>query len=394
MVKPAVGKPLRKESLMATLKKRRGNWYARVQWRNTNYKMREIQIPLRTESKAIAISRLFMVDKVETDIKAGISFTFPWLNDTGHLKVLQFTLEEAIDKWMYRRKKSQIRRKTLELNELGLKYFSELLGTKRVLNSIGNADIDKFIYFLESKGMAKSSINMHLRTVKSMMRYYRKIGKLNSIPVIDQCKVVRIDPIYITDDEFQSIISLDWLDRFYKLVFVFYRETGLRLREPFISILNGRWLDISTDSKTHSARSIELSGNNQQIFNEIQNWYFHGYGSTLQNCGDHFSKIFKKALRCINADEGKRFHSLRHTFAVRRLLMKTPVYDVKLMMGHASVTTTEQYTRMNLKRVAQDFPTLVSHYAETHDSGQKDTYLKDTADKNNVYLPLLKQIEG
>ena len=77
MVKPAVGKPLRKESVMATLKKRRGNWYARVQWRNTNYKMRETQIPLRTESKVIAISRLSMVNKVETDIKKGISFTFP-----------------------------------------------------------------------------------------------------------------------------------------------------------------------------------------------------------------------------------------------------------------------------------------------------------------------------
>ena len=388
MVKPAVGKPLRKESVMATLKKRRGNWYARVQWRNTNYKMRETQIPLRTESKVIAISRLSMVNKVETDIKTGINFTFPWLNNTGHLKVVQFTLEAAIDKWMDHRKNSRIRANTLKINDLGLKYFSELLGTKRVLNSIGNADIDKFIYYLESKGLAISSINMHLRTVKTMMRYCRKNGYIKTVPVIDQCRVARIDPIYITDDEFQSIVSLDWLDSFYKRVFFFYRETGLRLREPFISILNGRWLDISTDSKTHSARSIELSGNNQQIFNEIQNWYCHGYGSTLQNCGDHFSKIFKKALRCINADEGKRFHSLRHTFAVRRLLMKTPVHDVKLMMGHASVTTTEQYTRMNLKRVEQDFPTLVSYYADTRNFGEKDTLWKDTVDQNNLYLPV------
>ena len=308
----------------------------------------------------------------------------------GHLKVVQFTLEDAIDKWMAHRKKGRIRQKTLELNELGLKYFTELLGSKRVLNSIGNVEIDDFIYFLESKGMAISSINMHLRTVKSMMRYYRKIGKLNSVPVIDQCKVARIDPIYITDDEFQSIVSLDWLDSFYKRVFFFYRETGLRLREPFIAILNGKWLDIPTDSKTHSARSVELDGDNQQIFKEIQAWHHHGYGSTLQDSGGHLSKVFKKALRCINADEGKRFHSLRHTFAVRRLLMKTPVYDVKLMMGHASVTTTEQYTRMNLKRVAQDFPTLVSHYS----NGQKDTVLKDTGEYTNTYLPILEQIEG
>ena len=77
MVKPAVGKPLRKESVMATLIKRRGNWYARVQWRNTNYKMREKRIPLRTGSKITAIARLSMVNKVETDIKKDIDFTFP-----------------------------------------------------------------------------------------------------------------------------------------------------------------------------------------------------------------------------------------------------------------------------------------------------------------------------
>ena len=388
MVKPAVGKPLRKESVMATLKKRRGNWYARVQWRNTNYKMRETQIPLRTESKVTAIARLSMVNKVETEIKKDIDFTFPWLNDTGHLKVVQFTLEAAIDKWMDHRKNSRIRENTLEINELGLRYFTKLLGTKRALNSIGNADIDNFIYYLESKGLAIATINMHLRTVKTMLRYFRKNGYIETVPVIDQIRVARIEPIYITDDEFQSIVSLDWLDSFYKRVFFFYRETGLRLREPFISILNGKWLDISTDSKTHSARSIELSGNDQQIFNEIQNWYCHGYGSTIQNCGDHFSKVFKKALRCIDAYEGKRFHSLRHTFAVRRLLMKTPVYDVKLMMGHTSVTTTEQYTRMNLKRVAQDFPTLVDYYANTRNLGEKDTLWKDTVDQNNLYLPV------
>ena len=99
------------------------------------------------------------------------------------------------------------------------------------MNSIGDTDIDKFIYFLESKGMAKSSINMHLRTVKSMMRYYCKISRLNFVPVIDQIKVARIDPIYITDDEFQSIISLIGWTGFISWYLSFTAETGLRLRE-------------------------------------------------------------------------------------------------------------------------------------------------------------------
>ena len=131
-----------------------------------------------------------------------------------------------------------------------------------------------------------------------------------------------------------------------------------------------------------------------QIFKEIVSWYRTGYGSTLVDCGEHLSKVFKQALRDIGADDSKHFHSLRHTFAVRRILMKTRVHDVKLMMGHASVTTTEQYTRMNLKRVAQDFPTLVSSYSNSEKFGQKDTFLKDTNNIRGAYLPIFEKIES
>ena len=64
---------------MATLKKRRGNWYARIQWRDENGSMKEKQIPLRARLKVTALARLPEVKKVEADIKEGLSFTFPWM---------------------------------------------------------------------------------------------------------------------------------------------------------------------------------------------------------------------------------------------------------------------------------------------------------------------------
>ena len=100
----------------------------------------------------------------------------------------------------------------------------------------------------------------------------------------------------------------------------------------------------------------------QSIFNELKEGLSNGYGSRFATPDDYISKMFKKALRIIGADEGKHFHSLRHTFAVRRLIQGTSIYDLKLLMGHSSVTTTEVYSNMNLKRVSQDFPTIVSKY--------------------------------
>ncbi len=93
--------------------------------------------------------------------------------------------------------------------------------------------------------------------------------------------------------------------------------------------------------------------------------------------------MFKKALKSIGADERKHFHSLRNTFAVRRLIQGTSIYELKLLMGHSSVTTTEVYSNMNLKRVAQDFPTKVSSYVNEAKIGKVDTKLVDT-----VALPM------
>ena len=192
-----------------------------------------------------------------------------------------------------------------------------------------------------------------------MFNYFLKVDKLKKIPHIEQLKIPETKPIYITDDEFQAIMELDWLDDFYKRVFLMYRETGMRLKEPMISRLEGNWVDIPNVSKGKAPRSIELKESLKSTFIGLKDWCDNGYGSNLKTPDDHLSKMFKKALRSIGADEKKHFHSLRHTFAVRRLIQGESIFQLRLMMGHSSVTTTEGYANMNMKRVQQDFPTLV-----------------------------------
>ena len=379
---------------MATLKKRGAMWYARVQWRDVNGQKKDKQTSLRTKSKVTARERLVLVNKVKTDIKEGLSFSFPWMNDEGQTKVLVFRIKDAVNQWMEHRKKNKIAMSTLEINQLALNYLIDCTGSKRPLDTISNTDIANYIDYLDAKGNSDTTINIHLRTIKAMLRFYHKVGKLERVPIIEQRKIPKTDPIYITDDEFQSLMELDELDDFYKRVFLLYRETGMRLREPFMSSLIGEWIDIPPESKTKSMRSIELSEPLQKVFLELKEWYDQGYGSTLIDAGDHISKMFKKSLREIGSKDTKHFHSLRHTFAVRMLLKNTSIYDVKLMMGHSSVTTTEQYSNMNLKRVAQDFPTLVTSYAKTPKIGLEDTFLEDISHMSSDYVPIYKKIEG
>jgi len=113
------GTTLRKELAMATLKNRRGSWYARVLWYDNTGRKKEKQVPLRTKSKVTARERLVAVSRLECDIKDGIEFSFPWMNDGGNSKIIHFTVGDAIDEWLIRRIKNGIRPKTGMVNLRG-----------------------------------------------------------------------------------------------------------------------------------------------------------------------------------------------------------------------------------------------------------------------------------
>ena len=114
-----------------------------------------------------------------------------------------------------------------------------------------------------------------------MFRYWLKRERINKIPIIEQIPIRKTDPIYITDDEFHSIMNIDWMDNFYKRVFLLYRETGMRLREPMISVIDGAWIDIPNEAKGGASRNIELDETLKSIFIEYDKWLVSGYGSKL-----------------------------------------------------------------------------------------------------------------
>ena len=333
----------------------------------------------------MARERTSVVSKYESDIKAGMDFDFAWMSDDTTTKIKRFILQDATDLWINKRK-GKMRASTIETNQTSLTYLADCLGSTIPLEIIENNHIERFIDYLNGRGLSITSINIHLRTIKAMFRHYYKIGKLMKIPLIEQISQNKTEPIYITDDEFHTLMNLDWLGDFYKRIFLLYRETGMRLREPMMSTLDGNWIDIPNESKSGKGRNIELDDILKSIFIEFKEWLSVGYGSTLVDVGDHLSKKFKKCLREIGADESKHFHSLRHTYAVRSLIRGTSIFDLKLLMGHSSVTTTEVYSDMNLKRVKDDFPTIAENHRNTVKICKSDTIITDTTQLIGSYV--------
>ena len=119
------------------------------------------------------------------------------------------------------------------------------------------------------------------------------------------------------------------------------------------------------------------------IYHEIRDWHENGYGSILKDSAIHISKKFKESLRKIGSDESKKFHSLRHTFAVRRIVEQVPIFKIQKMMGHSSIMTTEGYLKLELKRLERDFPSIAFKPLQ---SVFRDTKIRDTAEEQFTFV--------
>ena len=370
---------------MASIKKRRGKWYSRVRYYNEVGVRIEKQIPLRTNDKTTAHKRNGIVTKYQDDIRNGMEFEFPWMKDGGQTKVKEITLAYAVDGWIERRaKQPDITPNTIGVNKNGLNHLYDSIAKSSPLKSITTDHMDGFRDDLIDKGLRPSSINMHLRTAKSFFRYVWKRGIIDRLPRIEMVKINDTLPIYLTDDEFHAVLNEVGVDSFYGKVFYFYRETGVRLREPFIATLDGNWLDIPNFSKGKRPRSIELNDFLVEVYKELRRWA-NECGLVERSKGVHLSKMFKKALRKCGIDESKHLHSLRHTYAVRQRVMGVPFATIQAHLGHRSITTTEIYTLIQLKKLRMHFPTLISQYTEEQIEAEKvsksligDTDLGDT----------------
>ena len=364
---------------MASLKKRRTKWYARIQpWINGVRK--EILIPLKTENKVEARMRIAQIEKVEGDMKNGVEFYFPWLqNNDRRIKVKTLVLSDAIDKFINHRIKSDsLRASTISINRRALNLFMDIIGNIPI-ETIALTHLDKFAEYSLAHNHSKHTVNIGIRTIRTFMIWLFDRELISKIFKIKSLKTNQNEPKYITEVEYNKLMILDFGHPRFSRMFKLYWETGLRLSEAFFGIINGNWLDIPADkSKNHKARSIRLNTGQIETITILQEYY---QDNPSIDSIKWYSKKFKQGLLKIGI-VNKHFHCLRHSFGARRILETNGnIHLVRDDMGHSSVTVTERYTRLKRKRLREDFPSLADKCYISDNmlkNGKEDTVLEDT----------------
>jgi len=344
---------------MATLKMRRGKWYARVLWYTDKNQKKEKQIPLRTTSKIEAKERLREVCNYQDEIREGLEYDFPWFGDNCTTVRKEYSIKDAVADWLRFKKSDGTRSSTTARYRRSLLSLMKVIGSNTPLNELNTRLIDLYKEYSYKCDQSAHGINLNLRSLKAFLKWCQIRDYVDKVPTISMIKVPKTLPMYLPDMVFTKVMKLDWLSLEMKEVFWFYRETGCRLSEPFHGELRGNMLLISgADVKQGFDREIILSDQCLVICHLMREAWNRSNG-TLKSWTQRTSRAFLKAIRSVDGEDTKfHFHCLRHTFAVRRWLMTGDIYLVKKELGHSTVTTTEKYAEFSLARLQMDFPNI------------------------------------
>ena len=185
-----------------------------------------------------------------------------WKREYGDSCISGYMLSKAKKDFIRFRETRNIRKGTIALNEIGLNRLLKAVKDIKV-NSIDTTVIDYFIeYYTLVHKLSPTSINIDLRTFNIFFKWLKERKKtIDEMPKIGQLNVPKQKPIYLSNNEFELICNR--VETHYQRAFYFYRETGVRLSEPFIGELDGNFLIITADkskSRTDNEFYIDLDG--------------------------------------------------------------------------------------------------------------------------------------
>lgn len=221
-----------------------------------------------------------------------------------------------------------------------------------------------------SRDRKKSSIGRKLAALRKFFRYLASAGRIEKDPLllIQSPKQEKPLPPFLTvDDVFQllgavqSKTGLDVRDR--AALEVFY-STGIRVSE----LVGLNWADVDFQlgivrvlGKGSKERIVPIGEIAMQALQDYAReqrlrWQFTCKGGTpvfLNNRGRRITtrsaaRIVEKHLRQAGIPLKMGPHGLRHSFATHLLNSGADLRVIQELLGHASLSTTQKYTHLNL----------------------------------------------
>ncbi len=242
----------------------------------------------------------------------------------------------------------------------------------RSLNAVERDDILEFLMAEKDRGLATSSIYRRLVSIKVFFQYLEREGLLphNVTEVMDSPKMWKVLPETLNTNEIVRLLDAPQtgqpLGQRDKAILETFYGTGLRVSE----LCNLTQDDLHPEEgylrcigKGNKERVVPIGS---QALHWISEYVEHTRPALLK-AGDsrelfltRFGKPFtrqgmwnliKRYAHKAGIVKNVTPHTLRHSFASHLLANGAPLRIIQEMLGHADISTTQQYTHIDANRL-------------------------------------------
>ena len=220
------------------------------------------------------------------------------------------------------------------------------------LRDLTNKMFDQWVMHEIECGVSARSINIYNAVVVAMVKYYREVGvevPLN-LALIKRLKEGEVRRQFYTAEEIEKVIGMADLQT--ELLIRVMFETGMRIAEVTrLRLVNFRGRQIRFIGKGRKPREVYITVKTYDLMRKYVAeygvddylWGFYecggnGEAPTVNTVRNRLKKAFYEA-----GFVGFYPHALRHSFATDLQLRGASVAEIKEMIGHANIATTERY---------------------------------------------------
>ena len=285
--------------------------------------------------------------------------------------------EDFLNYLRYERNRSEL---TVCRYEQSLRDFESYFKNRDGQLSWESVDSDIIRDWMESmmdKGDMASTVNSSLSAVRSFFRFALSRGLVTHDPsyVVKGPKKQKPLPQFVREEEMNRLLDTPqmWGEGFAGLrartIIIMFYETGIRLAELIgldVTDVDFAAHQIKVTGKRNKQRIIPFGAELEAVLREYitqrndqlqvdQALVLSDKGKRMTR--SQVEKIVKRHLSLTTTLKKRTPHVLRHSFATAMLNNGAGLEDVRLLLGHESVATTQIYTHTTfeqLKRVYEN----------------------------------------
>jgi integrase/recombinase XerC len=253
---------------------------------------------------------------------------------------------------------------TLRAYRKDLREFSE--SVKCEPNNLDIIDLRGFIAGQIQKGLNKTTVSRRLSSIRSFFKFLYREGymKTNPAKLVSNPKVPKLLPRFLSVDDVFSLVEkpegIGFLPARNRAVLELLYSSGLRVSE-----LSG----INTDDMHIKESLIKIKGKGKKerivpigskaidamksyivermlLKSKERALFLNRMGKRLTERG--VRRIVVKYARAIGIHGRIGPHTLRHSFASHLLQGGADLRVIQELLGHASLSTTQKYTHLNI----------------------------------------------